>query len=318
MSLTNLKWLPVLSNSSFRTKARFYFDYVISFRTFFHELSHAFQVEIKSILSFKAGRRFGDTRVFTSNNLDEYVKKLRSERFFKFKERFLNSQEIDKLQFELGDPANVRSIVFHPSTKEQEVKLGIDNNADVLQVRMSHRQIDLLQNLSTHIIGVLESAYAMNFQLAFVNAYRTYPLRSEPYMSSLWHYDHVTRCQTPHEYKAMIFLRDVTSMNGPLTVTNYRINRRWKLRLKGKSYGNRVSQQFLDRHNVKQTECIGQAGDVYLFATDIVHKAGTVLEGFRDVVVLGFYPMSALPKLEQSLSEPKKFKTLIDTDIRFR
>jgi hypothetical protein len=145
---------------------------------------------------------------------------------------------------------------------------------------------DIIENYRTlfyFILGYLEAIKKMTFDLKFITTYRFYPTKFKDFQSYMWYMDFVKWGND--DYKFMLFLDDANDENGPMLISDIKLNRMWK-----DSGGYRFSENFVNKTSKIIKKCEGPAYSGYFFDTKMIHKGGRVNKGVRDVMVLSFNP----------------------------
>jgi hypothetical protein len=133
------------------------------------------------------------------------------------------------------------------------------------------------------ILDYLGNMKKMSFDLKFITTYRFYPTKFKDFQSYMWHMDFVKWGND--DYKFMLFLDDVNEDNGPMLISDIKLNRNWK-----DTGGYRFSDNYVRKTSKIIIKCEGAAYSGYFFDTKMIHKGGRVKNGVRDVIVLSFNP----------------------------
>jgi hypothetical protein len=198
---------------------------------------------------------------------------------------------------------NVFSSSFDYSTNEEVIVTGRGGGFAFQETYiLPDSIIDNLYNIFMNAEALLANIKKMSFDLRYVTTYRLIPFEGADFQSSMWHIDFVR--QTSHEYKLMLFLDNVMENSGPMKISDIRINRSYRF-----SGEYRISENYVNKHAGKITECLGLKNEGYLFETQMIHKGGRVKDKLRDVCVLSFVPgVGNISNFKQIAGSPGRYK----------
>ena len=199
---------------------------------------------------------------------------------------------IDSISKAINKKISDESEHYMESTQESKPKVAI-------QVR-NIWDIPELSELVDFILPSLEqNVFGSYIHLAAVHAYRNIQTSSPRLSSWLWHYDN-----NPKEaVKVLIYLTDVGENNAPFELlekegqhikieTSRTGYSHWRPPLIPESRIPKTMIDVLKQKGYKEKKILGPAGTILFFDNNIIHRANSPTEGYRDAIILNIRPSS--------------------------
>ena len=183
---------------------------------------------------------------------------------------------------------NISEHYNDPSAQGEPLAIQIKNIWDIPE----------LEQIADSILPHLErNVFASYIHLSAIHIYRNIKFDGQPLSSWLWHYDN-----NPKEaVKMLVYLTDVGEDNAPF---EYMVRDGEAKKMETSRTGfnhwkppyipnSRISAQMisdLEKEGYKKKKITGPAGTILFFDNNIIHRATSPKDGYRDVAIFNIRP----------------------------